>query len=505
MFRVAFLGVILASGGVAHLFYAQDFSFELTQWIIGGLFFTGLSYTALRVFSRFLKTNAWSQVLWDLLFASFVVLQTGSVFSAFVLIYALYVMTAAVMLMSRGAIFASILSVLSFLSVCWLSKDFSSLDIQIVSRILFVASDLLLLGGVIAYMVRNKENLRDSLEKTSHDLKDLSARYLAIIENIPSGIIYIDKDSLVLYANRASQEILDQDLSGVFLDGSFLEPLLKQEGRAESEVILANHKKCILGHHRTELPNKDQILLFQDLTKIRLLEKEILVKDKMATVGQLAAGMAHEIRNPLASLSGSIQVLQQEIKDDTSSKKLMSIVIRESDRLDHLVNDFLNYAKPSMLRLVRFNLKMAIDEILDSYRSSQDPKFNQVTYLLDSPENLIVEWDRDKLSQILVNLINNAVEACTLGGVVQIKVIDFDTKVELNVLDTGHGMNPSVRARLFDPFFTQKEGGIGLGMALVYEMVKAHCGSIRVESDEGQGCQVKLEFPKEGIYSVNAA
>jgi two-component system sensor histidine kinase PilS (NtrC family) len=227
-----------------------------------------------------------------------------------------------------------------------------------------------------------------------------------------------------------------------------------------------------------------------------------------ATVGQLAAGIAHEIRNPLASLSGSIQLMKGELTPSETTDKLMTIILRETDRLDHLLQNFLNYAKPSSLYLQHIRLCDLCNEVVSLIKNSPELKARDVEIEVKINSNLEAECDPKQLRQIFWNLLNNSVQAIIGKGRIKISAEEIQNDghpaILFSVEDNGTGISKTALNKIFDPFYTTKATGTGLGLALVYQMVKTHGGRVGVESDEGKGTRIWFEFPKNGRLQADA-
>jgi len=237
------------------------------------------------------------------------------------------------------------------------------------------------------------------------------------------------------------------------------------------------------------------ILTFQDLTEIRTREEELQVKEKMAAIGQVAAGLAHEIRNPLGALSGSIQVLQSELQLSKQQARLLGIILRECDRLNKTVADFLTYAGPSPLRLRTTNLHDLIRDTVALFSNSPDFSASY-TVEVHCAEKVECMADADQLRQAVWNILHNAVRAMPKGGRIDIQGTAEDQGVRLRISDQGVGMSAEERKKIFQPFHTSFPGGVGLGMAIVYQIVQQHQGQIAIESRVGRGTSIEITLPR---------
>ncbi|HSN28385.1 MAG TPA: ATP-binding protein, partial [Kofleriaceae bacterium] len=240
------------------------------------------------------------------------------------------------------------------------------------------------------------------------------------------------------------------------------------------------------------LDERDQVvgrvINFQDLTELRRLEQHARRAERLATVGQLAAGVAHEIRNPLASISGSIELLRQSPQASEDDRTLMTIVHREIQRLNLLIGDLLDYANPRPKQSIDLDLATLLDEMLQVARA--DAAFAQVSLEADLERPLRVNADPAKLRQVLWNLVRNAAEA----GAKTVRV-EGRPGTTITITDDGWGMAKDVLARMFDPFFTTKPKGTGLGLAICYAIVAEHGGRIDAESEVGKGTKVVVTLP----------
>ncbi|MBN8554720.1 MAG: GHKL domain-containing protein [Deltaproteobacteria bacterium] len=503
-FRVAFVLVMGATGAALQSVYHDPIAAELIFLLKAGI---GFSLIAIPSFyflknSRAISIHAWTQIIWDIGYTSALVYVTGGLYSTFIMLYAIHILLTASVFLSRGALVAGAISALSLISVgiFQVGKQIY-LEPNLFSRSLFSASALLLFGAFVAFLFKNREQLAKNLEKTSADLKGLNDLHSAIVDHVPSGILYSDAHANVQLMNQAALQILERSYVGENLKRSNIEFLIKSDGRFESDFKSEKSQK-IIGHHLTKLPNGGWVIVFQDVTQIRELETKVQLQDKLASVGQLAAGIAHEIRNPLASLSGSIQLLKSEMSIKESSDKLMKIVLRETDRLDHLLQSFLNYAKPSHLQLERINVSEFVDEILSLIKNQPAIQSHKISIKTSIDKNLFCFVDPRHLKQIFWNLIKNSIEAIRESGEILIKASERDhdgeAMIVFSVEDTGAGISKEILDKVFDPFFSTKDSGTGLGLALVYQLVKSHSGQMGVESEPTRGTKFWFALLKDG-------
>jgi two-component system sensor histidine kinase PilS (NtrC family) len=243
------------------------------------------------------------------------------------------------------------------------------------------------------------------------------------------------------------------------------------------------------------------IIDFQDLTQLLRMKAELKKADRLAAIGELSARIAHEIRNPLASISGSVQLIAQAGRIDVADKKLLDIVTRETDRLNRLIRDFLAYARPSQPAKLPVLLRQLILDL--SSLLLTDPRFSNVTLCNNCPEMLIFTGDPEQLQQVFWNLFINAAEAMPQGGTITIDAAfsrsnnkpNSEESVRIVVADNGAGMSARDVEKVFEPFFTTKPDGTGLGLATVYRIIESHGGTITVDSVHKAGTTFTIFLP----------
>jgi two-component system sensor histidine kinase PilS (NtrC family) len=239
------------------------------------------------------------------------------------------------------------------------------------------------------------------------------------------------------------------------------------------------------------------LILFQDLTDVKKLESRARFNEQLAAVGELAAGIAHEIRNPLASISGSVQVLSNELSVGSTERRLMEIIVSESNRLSGILEEFLRFVRPQERRVAPFDVATTVSEVMEIFRLSDEVSDSHSIELDVEPSSSILSGDRDQIRQIVYNVAKNAVRAMNAGGKLTISGREEDGWYIIRFADTGRGMSPDELARLFTPFSTAFDGGTGLGMAIVRRIVEDHGGTIDVESRAGEGTTVAIHLPRD--------
>ncbi|MCS7080110.1 MAG: ATP-binding protein [Chloracidobacterium sp.] len=374
---------------------------------------------------------------------------------------------------------------------------------------------LTVLGGQLAERLRRSDA---ELEAAARDLAQLRAFNERIVESVKSGLVTVDLTGRIMTFNRAAEEITGycasrvrgkplQEVFGMLHQAFPGEPSPNAKDdfrRFETDCRAADGRLLRLGFAVSPLTSEagettGYVFSFQDLTEILKLEEEIRRQDRLAALGKMAAGIAHEIRNPLAAMRGSIQLLQSELNLDEEQAKLMRIVLRESDRLNRTIEDFLRYARPRPLQLASVNVARLIGETISLLQHSPEIRPDH-EIILDAPPDLPpITADGDQIKQVFWNLARNAVQAMPQGGRLTIAIRPTAEYVEIHLTDTGTGFPPENLARPFEPFNSNREGGTGLGMAIVYQIVSDHGGRVRIgnRTDGVTGAEVVVALPWE--------
>ncbi|MBN1254540.1 MAG: PAS domain S-box protein [Deltaproteobacteria bacterium] len=458
-----------------------------------------------------------AQTAADALIITGIIYISGGSDSVFTPLYILAILEAGVMLERRGGLMAA--SVCSISYGLLLTLEYHWVIPSLIIRLPYHNVDLLTKvsayilaffgsGYLTGYLAEEVQKRGKELIKSKEDFSRLEAFNRDVIQSIQSGLLTVNLKDRVTFLNKAGQEILgitisqckNRPISDLFstLNNNFHEGL---RSRMETTFQKPDGEETKLGLSISPLKdhrgNKvGQIIIFQDLTHIKEMEESMRRSEKLATIGQLAAGIAHEIRNPLASISGAIQLLKEEQEGGESDQRLMEIILAESGRLNRLITDFLLYAQPPKLNKKKVDVGALVENTLEVFtRSPQWTKGMKLAKIVDA--NATIAADPQQLEQVLWNLFINAVDAMEGKGMLEIKVNRDGTgkTVTLLVADTGKGISPKHIDRIFDPFFTTKEGGSGLGLSIVHKIVENHEGDISVESRSDRGTTFTLTFP----------
>ena len=507
-------------------------------------FLIGLTYALTICYAltlRFVHRHRWLvdlQLAVDALIVSAFIYFTGGITSYFTSLYVLPVIAASTVQFRRGGLLVATLSTVlysglvlaQYLAVSglrsdpWLNASSLALPTASVARYtvalnVFGVFAVALLGGSLADRLRSAGA---QLEQASTEIADLQALNQHVIDSLPSGLVTTDPAQRILTFNRGAESItgvrfhsavgrrFDEVLQ---LPGPVMESIQSDlhakgsrrhlfryrtdDGRGDLEIGLT------ATHLETPRGRAGLLFTFQDVTGIKKIEHDAAIQQRLAAVGEMAAGIAHEIRNPLASMSGSIQILRQELPLSSEQEQLMDIVLRESERLNTTIRSFLAYARPQRFQIERFDMRRALNdtalllrhsaEVLEGHDIAVDVPASEIWY----------EADEGQIKQIVWNLATNGLRAMPEGGRLQLSSA-FEPSSEgvvLTVQDEGIGIPANELDALFQPFHGTFAKGSGLGLAIVHRIVTDYNGEIRVSSQPGRGTTVSVRLPARAVLA----
>ena len=500
----------------------------LLRLIIATYVFSLLSLLVIRYTSKFAQILSYSQIIWDLLLVTILILLTGGINSPFSFLYIISIINASVLLSRKEAIYTASLCAILYGAI---------LDFQFYGKLEFIEFDELagpqhgatyvlytifinavayfLTAFLTGYLAERARKSEDALLEKEIDYEELERLNSSIVSNLDNGLLTLNNDGKIRVFNRYAAELTgltqedayDRSLWEIFPGFASMEQAGRLNPRGEVEYQNSLGDKLTLEYkvvplHDREGQRTGDIVSLQDITRFRRLESQLKRADQLAAIGELAARIAHEIRNPLASISGSVQLIAQSDRIAPGDERLLDIVVCETERLNDLIRDFLTYARPGLPLKIPIALKEFLSDLTVLLQADQ--KFTNVGIELDFPDKFVVEADRDQLQQVLWNLLVNAAEAMPSGGVITVKG-DLLTGVDMGIYmgdvarisisDNGKGMSRENMGKVFEPFFTTKSGGNGLGLATVYRIVEAHAGVIQVESQFEEGTTFTIHLP----------
>jgi two-component system sensor histidine kinase PilS (NtrC family) len=458
----------------------------------------------------------------DLISSAILVHFTGGADSGFVLFFLLTPVAAAVTLRRREVLVATIVgtAVLAAVVLLGYARLLPALPGQVqfpwevtpdsVRSGLIVRGMAMIAIGVLAgYLAEQLRLTSERMEVQQAHIDDLSALNADIIRCLTSGLITVSEAGRILTMNHAAGEILGlphHQATGRMLtdlpDGLAEAVAQAQELRRSEVNLVHGNKSQLLGISVSPLTDhlnkvRGRIINFQDLTSIREMEEVVRHSEHLASLGRMAAGIAHEIRNPLASISGSLELLRAADQLEADDRKLMDIALREIERLNGLITSFLDYARPKPLKVELLDLGQEIHGLVAGITGLMTGRDSPNVKVEAAEAGLWVQADRDQLRGVLWNLVRNAWEAGE-EDLVRVRVQErTDGRVELIVADRGEGISPEQLKHVFEPFFTTKESGTGLGLATVHRIVQEHGGSVQITTDRGQGTTLTIVLPRQ--------
>ncbi len=467
-----------------------------------------------------------TQFFIDILLITILVWRTGDASSPYITLYVVLIATASLFMGKRATLLLSGLCVFCFTALCLLTytgvvASASGIkDPRRIAQTIGFDSIVFFVVGLLSAQLAERYASTEELKATSESLANLRVLHARIIESIRSGLVTIDLEGTIYTFNKTAEEITGykskemrgQSIYDIFGDISreietgINEELSKVDSQQRHEVGFMTPDGFVIqiGYSIaplfTESGEKSGLILtFQDLTEIRSMEESVRRKDRLAAVGRVAAGLAHEIRNPLGAMSGAIQVLELKYKDDPASANLMEIILRESDRLNEIITNFLRYARPKESKFEMTDIRQPLTDTGTLLSHSPNVGENH-TINVSVPDNPInIPADVDQLKQIFWNLARNALQAMPDGGNLDISLTEKKNYVSIIFKDTGCGMSPTQVEKLFEPFSKSTTGGTGLGLSIVYQIVRDHSGTINVQSKEGSGTIITLRIPTDFI------
>ena len=541
--RVVLLTALLGSALVIGRLLGQPLLGSRNFYLLVGIGYAlTILYALIHPFwSRHRAAAAGVQIAGDILLITGLVYVTGGIDSPFSLLYFLPVIAAGILLGRAGAMTCATGSWLAyaFLVVLivhgWIpaitgganvgapaavanlagGAESGSVDKRLAFALFSHFLGFFTVAQLASYLAVKLKAAGEELEENREVLAHVQALNKNIIDSITSGIVTTDLSGVITFMNRGAEEITGLRLS--VLEGAVLGDLLGREKgfldmvrsnlererrfRFDTSIVRGDGATRHLGFTSTVLKEQrgeplGYIFSFQDLTEIRALEEEVRLKDRMAALGQMAAGIAHEIRNPLAAMSGSVQILKKSLHPEGEEGELLDIVLRESRRLDGIIRDFLLFAKPGRFHPEPADLVPLLSESMRLLRNSEELAGRhqiETRFEADRVEALV---DANMIKQVFWNLAKNALKAMPEGGTLTIRGrVESRSAVVVSFADEGCGMTEAEIQCAFQPFHTKFSEGTGLGLAVVFRIVQEHGGRIRVKSRKGEGTEVILTLP----------
>lgn len=437
----------------------------------------------------------------DSLLLSALIHYSGVNQSLFLFLHLLNILLAGIVSRTKGAILVALVTSVSFSLATLFGpelKPLQNLFMLALNNIAFFS-----VAGLSGYLAEQLNTVKSELKKTDLSLQSVEEFNRILLENMPAGLVTFDADGHIINSNPSAKNLFGISEKNFF----HLLPDLNREkvegfqgdvrfagnesDGSEAKILGLNIKRF----ESAELNQSLYIALVQDFTEMRRLEFSSRQNEKLAAIGGLAAGIAHEIRNPLAGISGSIELLSQTTTND-DDKKLMKIILREIDRLNNLITEFLEYSRPEQAPTQTVDLSALVNEVMDLMATNKQVRAD-VQVQKDIIESALILGHKDKLKQAFLNIIINAYQAMQDVGLASLKLrVEKNSEfVTVRIKDSGCGMSEQTRKRMFEPFHTTKSKGTGLGLAVTHKILEGHRAQIFVESEKGIGTEFVLHFP----------
>ena len=481
---------------------------------------------------------AWAQIAVDFLLETILIARTGGIGSPFAVLYVISVTVASLVPRRRVGLLTASLCIILFgivtnvqlygLAEAWGWLPRASLSAAETLHAFGVYGLAFLVVGFLSGALADQLLLADqSIREKEQGLSRLQAFHENIVRSISSGVFTTDEKGHITSFNPAAQEATGYSLEQVEgrpwrevfnwhpsqQDADRMQDV-SANMRFEVECKRAGGNRLVLGMTLSPLQEQGKktglVGVFKDLTQIRDLEEEMHRKEWLASLGEMSAGMAHEIRNPLGALAGAMQMLRKDLEADETSQRLIEIAVREATRLDAIITEFLQYARPPALNLAEYDLNKVLAETLDLVQHEARNRTNVTIATAPCTGALPAQVYQDQMKQVFWNLAVNAFDAMPKGGQLAIatgcRKVDVAGRkaevVEVSFQDTGEGIPKKNLDKIFLPFFTTKKQGSGLGLAAVHRIVDLHGGWIKVESREGQGTRFGVCLPRTADSGV---
>jgi two-component system sensor histidine kinase PilS (NtrC family) len=533
--RVAFITILLGIATFMEL-KGEEFLPEISLYafyiiIIAAYIFSAAYYIILHLTPN-LKFSLYLQAVGDVIVITGLVYATGGVQSIYAVLYTIVIIYSVIFLGRRGGliiasacgIFYGGLLDLEFYGI--LIPHYASLQNisfsagYIFSRIIIYILSFYLVAILASFVVERERKTRTLLEEKVSDFDQLDLLHRSIIESIDAGIATIDLLGRIKSFNRAAEEITghassdieNMNVINIFPGyGEMHEKLNRSSGpearknRVEMTLKAKDGSSLVLGCSVSILKDNQgkrigDILVFQDLTEIKEMERHLETSRRLAFIGEMAAGLAHEMRNPLASISGSIQTLRKGLDLSSSDERLMQIVLRGKDQLENFMKDFLLLSRPTPGTHETFNMEEIVDDVLDAIRYVPDWQ-EHIEITRSSMNHGEIMASKAEIRQMIWNLAMNAIQAMPDGGRLSINtrasMLDGSTPaLDFEITDNGTGIQENDLSKIFEPFFTTKEKGTGLGLAIVNRIIAGYKGKITVDSSPGGGTRFCVRLPR---------
>ncbi len=506
---------------------------EVAWWVLGwALLAVGLSTTLFWLgvrLKRGLTAQTYVQITSDLTLVTWLSARSGARDSQFVLFFALIVLSAGLVGRVAGGVYAAAAACAAFLLLPWVATQLHAAPVGTVRSALpapgLFFAFLVLMGVLAGVLGHRAQNARLELARTAQELARVRVDNDLILRHLTTGVLTVDGEGRVAFMNPAAEQVL-----GVSARATCGRPLAEAlperlaalraamartleertpRVRLELQVAADNGSELPLGISTNPLVHRGEVTgvvaVFQDLTEAREMERRARRNQTLAEVGALAAGIAHELRNGLKPISGSIEFLQRELKPEGESAVLMDLIVVESNRLNRFITDLLNYSRERDLAFESLGIAGHLDELCEELARDAGRPAGVTVQCEPGPPGACVRADREQLRQVWLNLSNNAFEAMPEGGTLSVRCRGDARQVVVEFEDQGPGIAPDHLRHVGQPFFTTKQKGTGLGVAIAQRIVERHGGALTFECPRDRGTIARVTLPRADERAARAA
>ncbi len=474
---------------------------------IGIIYIIAFFYFALNIILRIWKPELLQKQLtlfclffFDIIIVSTVFYFTGSIRSDYFIFYFLTIMMASI---SSGMGTSIAITIASTGIYTWLVQQRGTLSFQ--DPVFLLKIVFLLLTAFISSLWNKimKEKIETVRREEEKEKRELQQFYRDVVSSVNTGIAVfenVEGESVISLINPKAQELVKADTDIL----SILQECVKEFGNpGKSKHLVKMNKGKYWGINLALFQNeskgkKGAIVVFNDITERKRMEKEMQRSERINRLGKLTLQIAHDLRNPLGTVSGLAQILTMSPKND-KGKKYGEEILKATNIINELIGDMLDFSKDHDLHFQEFDYVAFLNEVVESFKNSENMKEKKIEIKIKHDRKKHeIEADRDKLKRVFANLINNACDAVSEGGQIDINVSEKNGYIVTKVIDNGLGIPESKIDEIFEPFVTNKKNGTGLGLSIVQRIVSSHKGKIFVDSKEGEGAEFTIELPKEG-------
>jgi two-component system sensor histidine kinase PilS (NtrC family) len=509
--RIAILSAVVLVPGVLLLFFKAPLSLLNIVFLLGGAILVSLLFFPL---ARLLRTRLllYVELAFDILLVTLLVYLSGGVVSPFYFLYILPIIVASIFLSRRDTLVIATISFIAFgilsdLLYLKIIPYYPNFEVGEVSLGTFIYNLLMSfiafssISFIASYYFERIRRTGEQLRDVQENLRDMILLNNSVMEKMENGFVTADTEGRVISFNPKAALLLNLrpgvNIFDLLLPRADLPEIRKIWQGNNSYYFERNLRGFSLGITLSTIEKVSSferllVFLITDLSAIKEIEGRLREKEHLALIGEMAAGIAHEIRNPLASISGSVQFLRRELELQPELRNLMNIIVKESDRLSAFIEEFLNFSRQAPLQQSDFDLAGVVDDVTAMCART----LKAVRFIKKYNAGVTVHADAQKIKQLVWNLINNAVKALQEKGEIEINIFQEADGVHLAIRDFGSGMDREELEKIFVPFYSRFAFGIGLGMNIVKRIVDEHGFTIDIRSEKNQGTEVVVCFKK---------